>query len=472
MAHKSCGSTAARMRHLTTMALLLASGNALAQQAASQGIYRIPFEDGTKVKVTNDHLKHTPPGRIDMSGTGGSNYRIVAAADGVVRHVVDKFSERLTCKDGVVQNNNYVWIEHANGEWTKYTHMAKGSSSSKAGLKVGQQVKAGTYLGDESDVGCADGDHLHFEVGVPRETDGILATGGFLQDNSGSKRNRIPRICGIEQGQFVSGKSYTARKVPGTIGRGQREVARHGVPAADFQCLFDQAVDAGYALKWIDGFDHQGKVYYNAVFGPAAGTASAAFFGLDAAQFQKRFDEFTTKGYRPHQVESYASGGKVRYAAIFDNGRGPAYSAYHGLSASDHQKRMDELVAAGYRPRNVSVVSIGGKRSYTTLYGKTDLGGWQARSQLTASEYQKAFEDNQAKGRRLVYLDAHVHEGQPHYSAIWSSKPATVPKARHGLTGSQYQMEWQASTAAGMSTAGVTGYGTGDGARYAAFWQK
>lgn len=465
------------IRHLApsllATSLLVLSGQAAALDP-SKGVYRVPYADGTDIKVTNDHIKHSPPGRIDMSGKGGGPYRIVAAADGTVRHVVDGFSERIDCKANPdkPQNNNYVWIEHANGEWTKYTHMAKGSSSGKAKLKVGQSVTAGTYLGDEGDVGCASGDHLHFEVGVPKASGGIATTGGFLTDNDGSKRNRIPRICGIDNGVFVSGQSYTARKVPGAIKPGAKEVARHGVPARDYQCLFDQAVNAGYALEWIDGFDVGGNVYYNAVFRPKGNTGWTAFHGLTGAQYQQHFDKYTSQGYRPYQVESYSGQGGTRYAVIFRKQSGPAYSAYHGLDAAAHQAKMDALGKAGYRPRNVSVVSSGGQRRYTALYEKTDLGSWQAKSQLTASEYQQAFDSNAQQGRQVVYLNGYVHGGQPYFSAIWSSKASGPYKAKHGLSSNQYQNEWQSNTGAGLLTRDVTGYSSGGSARYAAIWRK
>ena len=470
------------MRHsiiplVVTLGTLLAASTANALDK-SKGVYRIPFADGTDVRIGNDHLTHKPIGRIDMNGTGGGPYKIVAAADGIVRFVVDNFDKRLDCKkdDGTSipvseQKNNFVWIEHPNGEWTKYTHMAKGSASGKAGLKVGESVKAGTYLGDESDVGCASGPHLHFEVGVPRATDPITSTGGFLQDNDGSKRNRIPRICGIGGGIFVDGENYTARKVPGAIQSGAKEVARHGVPARDYQCLFDQAVAAGYQLEWIDGFDVDGKVYYNAVFRPASG-AWAAFHGLTGAQHQQRFDEYTGKGYRPHQVESYRGDDGIRYAVIYRKQSGPAYRAYHGLSTGEHQQRMDDWTAEGYRPRNVSVASSGGDRRYTALYEKADIGSWQAKSQLTLAEYQQLFNTNHQQGRQVIYLNGYVHGGQAYLTAIWSSKPASSFKARHGLTSSQYQSEWESATGAGLLTRYVSGYSNGGAARYAAVWRK
>lgn len=458
-------------RTLLCLAAFACSGPALALDA-SKGVYRIPYADGTEVRVSNDHLDHDPPGRIDMGGRGGGPYRIVAAADGTVRHVVDGFDRRLDCTDLAIseQKNNYVWMEHANGEWTKYTHLAKGSAT-KAGLKVGAFVKAGTELGEEGDVGCASGDHLHFEVGVPKAKDGITAVGGFLTDNTGSARNRIPRICGIDGGRFRSGTSYEARRVPRAIPAGAAEVARHGVPARDFQCLFDQAVAAGYAIDRLDGFDAGGAVFFNAVFRPATGITAAAH-GLTAAQYQQRFDDLVRKGYRPRVVDAYATPGGLRYAAIFHRVDGPAFRAYHGLTADAHQQRMDALTAQGFRPRVVSVASHGGQRRYAAIYEQVDIGAWQARSKLDPAAYQKAFDANLREGRQLAYLNAYTHAGRPYFSAIWSSKAGPVGTARHGLAGAAYQQAWEQATARGERTADVTAHAAGGVVRYAAFWRR
>lgn len=40
------------------------------------------------------------------------------------------------------------------------------------------------------------------------------------------------------------------------------------------------------------------------------------------------------------------------------------------------------------------------------------------------------------------------------------------------MDGTAYQNEWSKWRQAGFLTQGVTGYGAGNGARYAAFWRK
>jgi len=176
----------------------------------SHGLYRLPFSDRTHIKVFWDFTTHQPPGRVDLLAIGGSGpYRVVAAAAGRVVAIEDRFSKRQVGGPGVVCHQNYVWIAHPNGEWTNYSHLAHGSVTRKAHLKVGDRVSAGQYLGDEGEVGCAMLKHVHFEVAVPDLKDPI-DEGGFLKDNENAKRERNPRFCGVSGHNVIEGFSYTA----------------------------------------------------------------------------------------------------------------------------------------------------------------------------------------------------------------------------------------------------------------------
>jgi murein DD-endopeptidase MepM/ murein hydrolase activator NlpD len=174
-----------------------AASDKATEAAPSQSVYRLPFADGTMVKVFDDFLTHRPMGRIDLYAVDGKPpYRIVAAAGGRIAAIQDGYSEQQSGRAAKDCHNNYVWIAHPNGEWTNYSHLAHGSVAGKAGLKVGDRVEAGTYLGDEGAVGCAMLNHVHFEIVVPPK-DHPLDPGGFLTDNENGKRERQPRFCGV-----------------------------------------------------------------------------------------------------------------------------------------------------------------------------------------------------------------------------------------------------------------------------------
>lgn len=184
----------------------------------STNVYRVPYDNGYPMIVSRDHFTHTNPnfdvtGRYDLVGeglgSGCSVYRIVAAAPGIIRRIVDNHDTRPPDCDPNCDNfNNYVWIEHANDEWSKYTHMKKNSSTTDAGLAVGDTVCAGRFLGYECDVGQASGRHLHFEVRRPNNpaTINISVAGGFMARNDAA--HLVPVINSITKHYFEDGDTW------------------------------------------------------------------------------------------------------------------------------------------------------------------------------------------------------------------------------------------------------------------------
>lgn len=467
----------------TLFATLVLCGTAFAGQAfadePSNGVYRIPYANGTDVYIGRDHVEHSASTTlaIDMNGRNGSEYTIVAAADGWIRYVEEDFSAQLNCTGLPLseQKNNYVWIEHANGEWTKYSHMTKDSFTA-AGRSLNEFVKAGTPLGKQGAVGCAGGPHLHFEVAVLRDSDPITTVGGFVKDNAGNQRNRIPRICGIPTRYFLDDTEYEARAVPGAVAPGHTEFSRRNIAAADYQCQVDQAVLAGYQLEFVDGFNSGSNTYFNAVFRPQGNAQWAAFHGLTKTAFADRRQEYIGKGFQIRNLESYHTASGVRYAVIFSKGLPSPVASYVDLGLQQHQDMFDFMTGEGYVPRNISVLSVGGELRYSAIYQKEnasfDFGAWQSRSTMTSGEYQTVMEANKAAGRYPVYVNAYVHNGTPMFAAIWSSKALGLFKARHDQTSAQYHDEWQSAMDLDMTTRAVTGY-VDDGLwRYAGIWRR
>src|SRR5688572_32951335 len=85
----------------------------------SRGLYRIGYEDNVFITVGSDVYTHDPLGKYDF-GTDASDPDIVAAADGWIRWIEeDNFDDCHPNGDGnpcCWWENNYVIIEHPNGE--------------------------------------------------------------------------------------------------------------------------------------------------------------------------------------------------------------------------------------------------------------------------------------------------------------------------------------------------------------------
>ena len=163
----------------------------------SKGLYRIGYENNVSIFVVSDVYTHDPLGKYDFV-TESNDPDIVAAADGWIRWIKeDEFDDCHPSGDGnpcCWWKNNYVIMEHPNGEWTGYTHIQQWSATN-AGIAVGDWVTVGTPLGIEGTVGCSTEDHLHFEISRPFDTDFPFDTvGGFL---SGNGELLIPVTCGL-----------------------------------------------------------------------------------------------------------------------------------------------------------------------------------------------------------------------------------------------------------------------------------
>lgn len=203
----------------------------------SDGVYRVPYADGVIVTAFNDHHNHpNAPDRVDMGAGQGSI--LVAAASGIIRGIVDRHGndygrddgvgvDGVTVQDGALEDNcsgdgdagnvqggkcsdynNYVWIEHPNGEWTKYSHPQTGTVSVEYGWSVGDTILRGQALGREGRVGAATGYHLHHEVAVfndPTNTSPFSTNGGFLQNGS----NVVAFVCFLDGDTVVADNLYT-----------------------------------------------------------------------------------------------------------------------------------------------------------------------------------------------------------------------------------------------------------------------
>lgn len=114
----------------------------------------------------NDSVHNGNHGAIDISNdndVGATN--IIAAKDGFVIYPMDdsqtNYPDTGRKEDGCGYGN-YVIIEHSDGNYTLYAHMAQNSIT----VRGGDTVKQGQVIGKMGHSGDSTGMHLHFEVRV------------------------------------------------------------------------------------------------------------------------------------------------------------------------------------------------------------------------------------------------------------------------------------------------------------------
>jgi hypothetical protein len=115
----------------------------------------------------------------------------------------------------------------------------------------------------------------------------------------------------------------------------------------------------------------------------------------------------------------------------------------------------------------ITAQEVNGERIYAALYEKESVGGFVSQDFLTPAEYQQQFDANVQAGRKLVYLNAYTFDGGPRLIAIREQNAPSQFVAKHGLSASAYQAEFDAELGNGYLTRAVAGYEQDGQARFA-----
>jgi len=330
-----------------------------------------------------------------------------------------RFMATLEYTEQILSAENQQLLENLDG-----TGVSDYLVFSLAGTHDGFEVETGvtTYRGKSGTHGV-NGDVAHSMVV-------FLPYGWFV--------TLVANSDGLDSGQVMGSLLeafyQSTRGTPTTLAR---EAMR--IPVLEQTTAILQ--DFGMGISWLDLYSIGGEVFANAVYTPGDDMV-AGKVGMTGDQYQDFFDEWVVqKGFAVKQVDSYMDDGKVRYAAIITDEAGPHQRAYHGLSEAAHQQTLSDWESDGYRPVNISVVSVGSTRYYTALYEYTndDPSSWVMETGLTQEEFEEMSEMQADFGRKPVAINAYRHYGTPYYAAIWVDDFDANPVLEHHLDRDDYR---------------------------------
>lgn len=377
--------------------------------------------------------------------TGGSSQYAaeswkVLRSDGDVNKVADV----TTIKKGILQYGAVNASLRVNGDWSNYT--------------------GGVLNGMPTDFSNPSSNHAILIIGWNDRL------GAWLVKNSWGTDWGMDGFCWVKYNHYNIGKraAIVTAKYNGPV-----NLAKHGISEAAYQQIVNDAAPNNMPV-WLDFYEVKGKVYVNTIIAPTGNKNWVARHNLNGSQYQEVFNKYVKQyGYRLKQIDSYTKNGKLMYACIMIKESGPSQAMYHGVSQATHQAKFNEFTGKGYKPVLVSVSSLNGKRYYAATYEKKNVGSWEARSSLTAAQYQQKFNENKTAGRKLAYLNTYCHNNQVYYSAIWQSVVSGPYVARHNLSSSSYQGEFNKWKGEGYRLRMVTGAGTASGNHlFAGLWRK
>lgn len=251
------------------------------------------------------------------------------------------------------------------------------------------------------------------------------------------------------------------------------KIVRNGIPGSLYQYEFDHAVAAGYRPQFVDAYRVGGQVFFNATWDKGPG-AWVARHGLNGNEYDTFVNDQWAKGFRIASVDSYEENGIIKYAVIMDNLAHPGQVARHGQTPAEYQAHFNTMEAAGKVPLIVSSAHDNGQRFITSVFETNSFGTFFAKSRMTSNEFQQHFDDQDAAGRSLLYVNSYnTPFGAARFSGVWvANPPFSAYVTRHKQTNSELQTNFNTFTAQGFTTSIISGYAKGGQHRFVGHWIK
>jgi CubicO group peptidase (beta-lactamase class C family) len=249
--------------------------------------------------------------------------------------------------------------------------------------------------------------------------------------------------------------------------------ARHGLTSDQYQSTFNDLVSQGYRLNYVSGYTINNNPSFAAIWEKKSSPPWVAHHGMTSDQYQQYFNTYVAQGYRLVLVNGYTVNGVDNYVAIWDKSPSGSWVAKHGMSSSDYQTAFNSYVGQGYRLMHVTGYSVGSDARYAAIWEKTNDGiAWVAHHGMTSDAYQQQFDTLVAQGYRLVLVNGYQVGNIDYYAAIWDKSSSGTWVARHGMTSSEYQGQFDNNYYQGYMLKTISGYDLGTSDRYAALWEN
>jgi CubicO group peptidase (beta-lactamase class C family) len=249
-------------------------------------------------------------------------------------------------------------------------------------------------------------------------------------------------------------------------------VERHGMTSAQYQVKFNDLVSRGFRLRQVSGYAVDNQDLYAAIWEKVSGPAWEAHHGMTSDQYQAKFNELVGKGLRLKNVSGYAVNGMDLYAAIWDKSSGGPWEAHHRMTSDQYQVKFNDLVSRGFRLRQVSGYAVDKQDLYAAIWEKVSGPAWETHHGMTSNQYQAKFNELVAKGFRLTSVSGYAVNGTDLYAAIWDKSSGRPWEAHHRMTSDYYQSQFDQLVDQGCRLVWVSGYGVGATAYYAALWRR
>ena len=216
--------------------------------------------------------------------------------------------------------------------------------------------------------------------------------------------------------------------------------AIHGASADTWQIFFNQWAAQGFHPIILTAAGPVNRAVFAAVVeqrpGPVPLTRHHLISGpdTDPNSIQYWNKQAHTNGWRLAWAASYGDALQPRFAGIWPANQNGVVWNTDGISDSsaDYQRRFDAQVSAWARP---AFVTLSGTQRYLSVFTDDQIGEWVARHNMTSSGYQTEFDTWVGRGFYPIRVQAAGSGSNTRFAAIFAKQEEPIAR-QWSMTGS------------------------------------
>lgn len=148
------------------------------------------------------------------------------------------------------------------------------------------------------------------------------------------------------------------------------------------------------------------------------------------------------------------------------------FVARHGMSEASYQRNFDRFTREGFKLRNISAYSEAGKPRFAATWDKSRDGAIVAKHGMSGSQYQREFNRLTDEGYRLTDISGYEDQGKIRFAAKWTKKSGPGWRAHHNLSKAAFWQKVGEYQRQGFKVANISAYNIGQRVYFAAIWEK
>lgn len=198
----------------------------------------------------------------------------------------------------------------------------------------------------------------------------------------------------------------------------------------------------------------------------------AEFNGITNDEYHTKWEEFKLKNYRPADIEGYEQNGGLRYAGIWvENKENLRWNSQRGMKKQEYEEYITEQKNDGKRLVDTDMYLSGNEIHYAAIFleNKENIE-WVERHGLTRTDYEKRIDEVLQKGYLVVNMESYIENNIQRYAFVAEKRDGFGYQLRSDRTELQFANMWREYDDRGLRIIDFECYLTPNGMRYGGVW--